>query len=190
MASQTPETVYLSFAAEINQTTTEGLLGLCSNLVNQGAKTIYLLLSSPGGNVLNGITIYNILRALPAKVITHNTGSIDSIANVVFLAGEERYSSPNATFMFHGMGFDINQATRFEEKLRELERLDLIITDQRKIGAIICERTDVSTEEVEKMFREAVTRDPDYAKAHGIIHDIREAKVPPGSPIHQLVFKR
>lgn len=78
---------------------------------------------------------------------------------------------------------------RFEEKnLRE--RLDSIVADQKKIGAIISERSTLKPEEVAELFREAQTRDPDYAKANGIIHEIREAKVPTGAPVHQLVFKR
>ena len=184
-----PDTVYVSFAAEVNQTTTEGLLGLCANLANQGIKTVYLLISSLGGSVTNGITIYNVLRAMPFKLVTHNVGSVNSIANLIFLAGETRYSTPNSTFMFHGVGFDVIQAMRFEEKnLRE--RLDSIVADQRKIGAIISERSSLKPEEVQELFREAVTRDPGYAKEKGIIHDIIEARIPPGATVHQLVFKR
>jgi len=182
------DTAYVSFSAEINQTTSETLLALCAQLTNQGTKAIYLLMSTPGGGVLQGINVYNVLRALPVHLITHNTGAVNSIGNPIFLAGEERYANPRATFMFHGVGFDI-QNTRLEQKnLREL--LDSAIADEAKIGAIIADRTTLSREEVAKLFLEAVTRDPNYAKANGIIHDIREAKIPDGCPVHQLVFKR
>src|SRR5688572_11202486 len=108
-----PETVYVSFIAEINQTTTESLLGLCAKLGNSGVKRVYLLLSSPGGAVSAGIAAYNLLRAMPFHLVTHNVGSVNSIANVIFLAGEERYASPSATFMFHGVGFDVTAQVRF-----------------------------------------------------------------------------
>src|SRR5262249_51476883 len=121
--------------------------------------------------------------------VTHNIGNVDSIGNVIFLAGETRYSSPNATFMFHGVGFDVVSPTRFEEKLLR-ERMDSIRADQKRIGQIIAQRTGIKPEEVEKMFLEAVTRDPDYAKANGIVHEVRELKIPAGAPLLQLVFKR
>ena len=73
-AGPPPQTVYVSFTAEINASTTENLLAGCANLANAGVKTVYLLLSTPGGQVLQGITLYNTLRAMPFKLITHNVG--------------------------------------------------------------------------------------------------------------------
>ena len=90
------------------------------------------------------------LRALPAKIITHNIGSVDSIGNVIFLAGEERYACSSATFMFHGVGFDVMQPMRFEEKLLQ-ERLDGIRADQDKIGAVITDRTSLTKQEVRQV---------------------------------------
>ena len=181
--------VYVSFSAVINEQTTEALLCVCADLANKGTDEVYLMLSTPGGSVMSGLTIHNFLRSMPFKLITHNIGNVDSIGNVVFLAGEERYSCPNATFMFHGVGFDILNPMRFEEKsLRE--RMDSIQADQKRIGQIITDRAGIKPEEVEKMFLEAVTRDPGYAKANGIVHDVRDLKVPKGAPVLQLVFKR
>jgi ATP-dependent protease ClpP protease subunit len=135
------------------------------------------------------MTIYNMLRAMPFRLTTHNVGAVNSIGNVVFLAGEERFSCPNATFMFHGVGFDAKGNMRFEEKdLRE--RLDSLVADQKRIGAVLADRTRLSTEEVEKLFLQAVTRDPDYARDKGIVHDIRDVQIPAGAPVHQLVFQR
>lgn len=185
----TTQVAYISFSAEINQTTTESLLGLCADLVNKKFGTLYLLLSTPGGSVMNGLNIYNVLRGLPLKVITHNVGSVDSIGTVIFLAGGERYSCPHATFMFHGVGFDVRQLMRVEEKFLR-ERLDSITADQKRIASLIAERTKLTPDEIEKLFLEAVTRDPTYALSNGIVHDIREVQIPDGAPIFQLVFKR
>jgi len=184
-----PSAVYVSFSAEINSHTTEALLGVCADLANKRTPVVYLMLSTPGGNVMNGLTIHNFLRSMPFKLVTHNIGNVDSIGNVVFLAGEERYSCRNATFMFHGVGFDIMAPMRFEEKLLR-ERMDSVQADQKRIADVIVERTSIKPDEVAKMFLEAVTRDPHYAKANGIVHDIRDVKVPAGAPILQLVFKR
>ncbi|HMU32112.1 MAG TPA: ATP-dependent Clp protease proteolytic subunit [Nitrospira sp.] len=183
------DTVYISFSAEVNQATTEGLLGLCGQLVEKKVSTVYLMLSTPGGTVMNGLNLYNVLRAMPFKLITHNVGNVDSIGNVLFLAGEQRYSSPHATFMFHGVGFDINGAARFEEKTLR-ERMDSIQADQARIAKILCERTGLTPDEAKQLFLEAVTKDPDYARTKGIIHDVRELKLPAGAPFLQLVFKR
>jgi len=181
--------VYISFSAEIVPKTTEALLGVLAQQANEGVKKVCLMLSTPGGSVMNGINLYNVMRAMPFHLTTHNVGNIDSIGNAVFLAGEERYSCPQATFMFHGVGFDINQGIRLEEKLLR-ERLGSLMADQTRIGDIIKERTNLDPTEIKKLFLEAQTRDAAYARANGIIHDIRDVKVPSGTPVLQLVFQR
>jgi ATP-dependent protease ClpP protease subunit len=85
-----PDVVYVSFSAEIIPHTTESLIAAISNLVNQGVKHVYLMLSSPGGHVMLGMNLYNVLRALPIKLTTHNVGNVDSIGNAVFSAGNPR----------------------------------------------------------------------------------------------------
>lgn len=40
------------------------------------------------------------------------------------------------------------------------------------------------------LFREAQTKDPAYALQAGIIHEVRELKIPPDSPIMSLTFQR
>ena len=87
-----------------------------SDLINSGENEIYVLLSSPGGSVASGVALYNYITSLPARVIIPNIGIVDSVANLVFLAGTKRYAAPNSSFLFHGVGFDIRQATRFEMK--------------------------------------------------------------------------
>jgi ATP-dependent Clp protease, protease subunit len=187
--SMLPQRIYVSFSAEINPNTTEALIALASNSINRGAKEIYLMLSTPGGTVMNGLNLYNVLRALPIKLITHNVGNVDSIGNAVFLAGQERYACPHSTFMFHGVGFDTPTQTRFEEKsLRE--RLNSILADQKRIGDIVRERTHISASQIRNLFKEARTKDADYARSVGIVHDIRDVTIPSGSSIFSLVFQR
>jgi len=183
------DTVYISFSAEVNPQTTESLLAVCADLVQKQVKTVYLMLSTPGGMVMCGLNLYNVLRGMPFKLVTHNVGNVDSIGNVIFLAGDERYSCPHSTFMFHGVGFDLNGQFRLEEKILR-ERLGGIQADQQRIGKILVERSKLSPEEVERLFLEAQTRDPGYAKSNGIIHDVRDVQIPAGTPVLQLVFKR
>jgi len=93
-------TLFMSFSAEVNQNTSESLMVTFSQHYNKGVTDFYLLLSSPGGNVNNGITIYNFLKSLPINLTTHNIGVVDSIANVIFLAGDNRYAVPHSSFLF------------------------------------------------------------------------------------------
>ena len=184
-----PETVYVSFSAEINPTTTESLIALLAQFASQQVPNVYLMLSTPGGSVMNGINLYNVLRSMPFHLTTHNVGNVDSIGNAVFLAGETRYASPHSTFMFHGVGFDVDQKTRLEEKLLR-ERLRAVLSDQQRIGAIIRQHTKLTERQVRVFFREAQTMDATFAASCGIIDEVRDVDVPLGGPVYSLVFKR
>jgi ATP-dependent Clp protease, protease subunit len=181
--------IYVTFSAEINPSTTESLIALLSQQINMGIQEVYPLLSTPGGNVMNGLNLYNILRSFPIKLTTHNVGNVDSIGSAIFLAGHERYACPHSTFMFHGVAFDIPGQVRLEEKLLR-ERLQSVLADQNRIGSIIGERTRLKNRQIKNLFKEARTKDADYARSVGIVDDIRQAEIPPGAPIFSLVFGR
>ena len=144
------ELVYVSFSPEIIPNTTETLIATMANLANLQVKCVYLLLSRSGGSVMNGINLYNVLSGLPIELIVHNVGNVDSIGNAVFLAGTERLACPHSTFMFHGVGFDIPEGVRLEEKTIR-ERLDSILQDQARIGSIIMDRTNLDKRQVSKL---------------------------------------
>jgi ATP-dependent protease ClpP protease subunit len=184
------ETTYVSFSAEISAHTTESLLAVMTNCINQKVKTVYLLLSTPGGNVMNGMNLYNVLLGMPFELITHNVGNVDSIGNAVFLAGKKRYACPHSTFMFHGVGFDFkNQTFRLEEKnLREY--LTGITNDHKRIASIITQRTKLKQEVVEALFRETQTKNATEAVSCGIVDEIKDVQIAPGCSVISLVFQR
>lgn len=181
--------VYVSFSAEINQGTTEGLISVMGNCANSKVQEVCLLLNTVGGSVMNGINLYNVLKGMPFELVTHNVGSVNSIGNTIFLAGKKRYAAPNATFMFHGVGFSFSQGQRLEEKeLRE--KLAGVLRQQKQIGEIIAQHTNLTDKEIEGLFREAQTKDTNFAIDKGIIDEIRDVQIPKGAPMITLAFKR
>jgi ATP-dependent Clp protease, protease subunit len=184
-----PATVYVSFSAEIIPNTTEALISVLAQQANNRVACVHLLLSTPGGQVMNGMNLYNVLRGFPFELITHNVGNVDSIGNAVFLAGSKRYACQHSTFMFHGVGFNSVPNERLEQKNLQ-EKLQSLLSDQKRIGSIIQERTTIPEAEIEDLFREARTKDSAYALGNGIVHEIREVMIPPGGPIISLVFQR
>jgi ATP-dependent protease ClpP protease subunit len=180
--------VYVVFTQEIVPHTTEVLIQALSNLAQNGVQEVYLAISTPGGSVMHGMTLYNFLRGLPFKLFVHNIGNVDSIGNAVFLAGEERYACAHSTFMFHGVGFDRPPGRLEEKPLREM--LQGIESDQKRIGSIITERTTIAEDEVQGLFREAQTKTAEFARERGIVHEIREFKLPPSQPVISFVVQR
>lgn len=60
-----------------------------------------LHLNSPGGNVFDGLAIYNTLKNHPARIVTEIDGMALSIASIIALAGDEVRMAGNAMYMIH-----------------------------------------------------------------------------------------
>jgi ATP-dependent protease ClpP protease subunit len=181
--------VYVSFSAEINANTAENLIAVMANCANEQVKEVCVLLSTPGGSVRDGCNLYNVLRGMPFELITHNTGTVASVGNAVFLAGNRRYATRHSTFMFHGVGHTMQQQQRLEQKDFE-ERLGALMSEQKVIGGIISERTKILENEIAELFRQGQTKDAEFAIEKGIIDEIREVRIERGCPMVSLVFKR
>lgn len=67
-------TTYINFHALINQHTTQNLMAAIAQKLMAGTDHFYIMLSTPGGEVASGLTLYNFLRALPVQVTMHNIG--------------------------------------------------------------------------------------------------------------------
>ena len=173
---------YITFSSDIGPPSVDAIIKACTQMRDKGVKCIYILFSTTGGSTIHGIHLYNVLRGLDVRIITHNTGSVNSIGNVVFLAGQERYCVPNSSFLFHQVGIKMREGHCTTKDL--LEKLDTITADQNNIIRIVQTRTRFSSrEEVEKLFQHQVTKDSAYAKKRGIVHDIKPSRIPKGAII-------
>ncbi len=124
--------------------------------------------------------MYNTIKSMPFEINTHNISNVDSIANVIFLAGKNRLASQSSTFMFHGVGFNGNNSERLEEK-NILEKLDIIKAEHRRIATIISEHSALSFDSCVELFKQQETRDASWAVTNGLATGIAEFLVTNGN---------
>ena len=183
-----PAVTYLSYYDVINEAKARALMAACAEAISTTKpERLYFLLSSTGGSVDAGVALYNYLRALPVPVTMHNTGSIDSIANVVFLAADERYANPHSTFLLHGIHWGFAQGAQLSWSQLQ-ETVGRFKADEARMANIIRDRTSITPEELVSLFRQGETKDLSFATSKGLIKDIREVKVPAGAPFFALNF--
>lgn len=85
---------------------------------------IDLHINSPGGEVFDGLTIYNLIKQHPANVTTYIDGLAASIASVIALAGDKVIMAENALYMVHnpwGVAMDDSSEMR-----KMADRLDKV----------------------------------------------------------------
>src|SRR4030065_917462 len=99
--------VVIRFFAPVIDATVNTLMSTVDQRMKQGTKEFIILISSPGGSVIHGLSAYNYLKGLPASITTHNFGSVDSIGIVLYCAGSQRPSVPQEGLLFHGVNVQV-----------------------------------------------------------------------------------
>ncbi|MCL5502240.1 Clp protease ClpP, partial [Escherichia coli] len=98
---------------------------------------INLNIHSPGGDVFDGIAIYNLLNKHPAKITVHIDGLAASMASVIAMAGDRIVMPENALMMIHKpwgiSGGNANDMRDYAELLDKVENV-LIPAYARKTG--------------------------------------------------------
>ncbi len=178
---------YLIFHASINADSAAAFLNAITQFINEGFSKVFILFSTSGGQVNVGVGLYKALCALPIKIAFFNVDIVDSIGNVIFLAGDERYATMNSRFMFHSVGYE-TQAMRYE-LTNALALIENIKQDHTRISAILEEKTKLTSEEIEKFFYEAAFISPESAKQYGIVHDISDINIPHGARFIYIIMQ-
>jgi len=177
-----PNTFYINYFGPIDERTTNVIMETCASIMTQNQPDcLYFLFASNGGSVNAGISLYNFIKALPTKIVMHNTGRINSIANVIFLAGEERYAVLHSSFLFHGVTWSFNGGANLNLS-QIIEAKSGIENDQEKIAGIISGNTSITKNEILELFAQGETKGSDFAQEKGIIQGIKDPQVPKGAP--------
>ena len=177
-------TEYVLFSRPVNDQTVEHLVSKLHEISREN-NDMYLLLNSPGGNVHAGVHCYNMLRAMPTKLSTHNVGHVDSVANALFLGGQERFCSSSSVFMFHGVHFDFpNGARLFGRDFKE--HLNSVLADQKRLAETVAANSSIPLEEATELFDVQTVYDAGWAIEKGIVHKVADFQLPSGNMLHQF----
>ena len=181
--------VVIRFFAPVIDATVNALMNAVDQKMKQGIKDFIILISSPGGSVIHGLSAYNYLKGLPASITTHNFGSVDSIGVVMYCAGSKRLSVPQARFLFHGVSAQFRGEQNLEEKLLE-ERLRGLRIDMENIAKVIAANTGKKVEEVTDAMLDRITLNPEEAQSWGLVHKIESELFEAGSEVIAIQFQQ
>ncbi len=187
--SSEKKTVYITFVGGIDKALVNKFITFCTAVVKEHKPDeLYFMIASPGGDVDSGFVLYNYLQALQGgmQVTMHNIGNIDSIANVIFLSGERRVASPNASFHFHGVAMNVTGAMNRNALKETLSRCEGM---ERRIMKTIHTRTKLSIETLEGLFSQGEGKDVGFAEEHGIIEEVKPPSIPAGAVHLQMNFQ-
>lgn len=181
--------VVIKFFAPVIDVTANALMNAIDQKMKQGVRDFIILISSPGGSVIHGLSTYNYLKGLPARITTHNFGSVDSIGIVLYCAGSRRLSVPQARFLLHAVNVQFKGNQSLEEKQLE-ERLKGLRIDIENIAKVIAANTGKSVEDVTNAMLERVTLTPEEAQSWGLVNEIKSQLFESGSEVVSIQAQR
>ena len=84
----------------------------------EARKPIILYINSPGGNVIDGYGLIDVIRESKTPVYTVNLAFAASMGFLIFIAGHKRYSLPRAEFLLHdGSTGDIGSMLKVKDRI-------------------------------------------------------------------------
>ena len=117
-----------------------------NNLVKQldeltDVSKINVYINSYGGEVAEGLAIYNALRRHKAKIITHCEGFACSIASVIFIAGDERKMSEASLLMIHNAWtYADGNADQLRKQADDLDKITQASVEAYKAHSTLSEK--------------------------------------------------
>lgn len=141
------------------------------NIVNElkavTANNINVHINSYGGDVSEGLAIYNTLRTSGKNITTICDGFACSAASVVFMAGAKRIMSPASLLMIHNAWtFAMGNSEELRKQADDLETITQASVEAYKQVATISE------EEIKDLMDHETWILPEDAKAYGFCTDI------------------
>nr|CUR08539.1 clpP1 [Paraserianthes lophantha subsp. lophantha] len=160
----------LFFGQTLDSTLSNQIMGIMVYLnLEESTEDLYLFINSPGGWMVSGVALYDLMQSVKPHVQTVCIGLAASIAAFILLGGEvtKRLAFPHARVMMHQPLSDLRINTiRAENFIVEIGE---ILTIYNSIVYTYVQRTSKPSWIIYKDLRRDIFMSAEEAQAHGII---------------------
>lgn len=130
-------------------------------------KPIRLMIFNYGGDADVAYSMIDVIKASKTPVYTYNMGVSASAAGLILMAGEKRYSLPNATVLIHQ-----GSATMEGDTGKVLDAANEIKKTMKKMQDYIISRTYIPPALLRKKKANDWTLTAEEALKYGVVHEI------------------
>lgn len=125
---------------------------------------ITMVINSPGGSVLDGLAIYDVMRAIRCPIRTICLGNAASMGAVLFIAGDQRDMLPHSKILIHDPLIPRTGGSALELKSVS----DDLMRTRQIMAEIIADRSGKTVEEVLEATRKDAYMEAEQAVAWGL----------------------
>lgn len=121
----------IEFRGEVNEVMSSTIIRALLKMSQKSHEPIEIYLSSPGGDVYEGLAIYDAIMECPCDIHIIASGKIMSAAFIIFLAGDIRIAAFHTTFMMHSVSYDPGNGIvkSHEVQVNEGKRINNVFLD-------------------------------------------------------------
>lgn len=141
--------------------------------IDASVNEIIVRINSPGGDVFDGIAIYNRLVQHPAKIKVYIDGLAASIASIIALAGEEVFIGEGALVMVH-LPWTIAYGNRMEFE----NTINRLLDVEEQMISIYKRKTKIDRAEIKAMLEKETWMGAEEAIAKGFADSMVTESVP------------
>jgi ATP-dependent Clp endopeptidase proteolytic subunit ClpP len=141
-----------------------------SEIKSHKNKPMNLHLNCVGGDVFEGMAIYNVLKKREGKTTVYIEGIAASMGSVIALAADEVIMAENSLFMIHNAwGGAMGESKDLEKTANVLEKIS------NEIANIYVKKTKLPLSEVKDMMDEETWLNAEEAQSLGFVDSISDA---------------
>ena len=141
-----------------------------------------------GGSIMEGLAIYDMMRASAMRVTTIVEGMAASMGGIIALAGDERLIYPNASFMIHRAagwcGGDADSIRAYANQVEQFEK---------RIKDILTERTGMTPQQVDDLMKPGIDtwiNAEDAVNIYHLAHAIAPSAKGIATPVNNITGKK
>nr|QTI91295.1 clp protease proteolytic subunit [Ferocactus latispinus] len=158
---------------EVETELSNEIIGLLIYLgMENTSQSLYLFINSPGGEVINGMAIYNVMQFIPSGVVTVCLGIAASIASYILVGGakKKRLALPHARIMIHQPSANFNMEGDERSSVDDLYgEVAELLTIRESLARAYSEKTGKPLWIISQDLERDVYMSATEAKAYGII---------------------
>ena len=183
---QRPSWIYIGFSWGVDALASAKLVDFLATACRDGVPGVTVVMNSFGGSPEHAQYVVSVMDALPMEVHTHNAGTVQSAAGIIYLAGRKRIASPDSTFMFHATTLNAAAGAMTSAHLA-LHQSSLAHADAVTLDAITA-RSGRSIEDVRPLVIGDRLHSAEFGQEFGFVDEVRPLEISPGARFFQILL--
>lgn len=161
--------------SEVNPDSVDDVINDINMFNTKGNKPIYLILDSPGGSVMDGARLMDVIQSSKNPVISINTGLCASMCFMILEHSHKRFGLQRATLMGHPASLGVLYRGELDKIVSRLTYMKRFVD---KMDKFIAKRAGLTYESFKLLTQQELWIDSEDSLQKGLLDEIVAINIP------------